>query len=126
MGKPLIEAVVIESSTYWVGLTLLKPPPEQMSLFLELEKYGWLSKLPVPIHPCREKKLQDKNISPADLIAVRWFSSLSRKHAEELPSRLNEMADGLDDEDIIQKLKNALEFIKKSVPEGTCEDEDGL
>ena len=121
MGRPLIEAVSVESSTDWVGLTLLKPPDENIHLMSELKKYDWLSKLAVPIKPGGERRLKNKGISSDSLIALRWFSCMSRQKAEELHSRLIRLADKTEDKAAILKLKNASKFIEDSLTEGSCE-----
>lgn len=123
IGKPLIEAVVIEASTEWAGLTLLKPPDEHKYLMDELEKYGWLSKLDVPLKPGGQEKLEKKGITPDRLIALRWFSCMNRKKAEELPNRLINLTEKTKDGSAIKKLVNASKFIEKSLPEGSCGDE---
>lgn len=120
LGKPLVEAAVIESSTDWVGLTLLKPEPEYLSLMEELEKYHWISSLPVPIKPERKERLRRKGISQKRLVAVRWFNSEEPKDAEKLLSRLKHLANISDDNKAQKKLANGLGFIQESLSEGYC------
>ena len=123
VGRPLVEAVTIESCTDWVGLTLLKPLDDKLHLLVELDKYSWLSKSSVPIKAAANTKLEKLAISADRLIPLRWFSIMSRPKAEELPAKLAYLAKETDDKSVVNKLENGAEFIRSSLLEGTCDGE---
>jgi len=118
VGKPLVEAALIESVTDWVGLTFLMPKPEHPELLTELEKYHWLSKLQVPIKAGNEDRLLRNGISKNRLIPVRWFIGENPEQGERLASRLKELMSNAPDENALRKLKNGLSFIQESLHEG--------
>lgn len=118
VGKPLVEAALIESATDWVGLTFLMPKPERPELLTELEKYHWLSKLQVPIKSGKEDRLLQKGISQDRLIPVRWFIGEDPQHGEKLASKLKELISKASDKNAQRKLENGLSFIHNSLREG--------
>jgi len=118
VGKPLVEAALIESVTDWVGLTFLMPKPERPELLAELEKYHWLSNLQVPIKAGKEDRLLEKGISQDRLIPVRWFIGEDRQHSKKLALKLKELISNARDKNAQKKLENGLSFIQNSLREG--------
>jgi hypothetical protein len=117
-GKPLVEAVLIESVTDWAGLTVLKPAESKSYLLQELLKYDWLSKFPVPIKSSKKKKLGELGISLDRLASVRWFKLMGKSSAEEFPTKLTIIANSISDKGAAKKLRKTSEFICKSLSEG--------
>lgn len=118
VGKPLVEAALIESATDWIGLAFLKPKVERSNLLYELKKYHWLSKRKVPIKLEKKDLLLRKGISPDRLAPVRWFKGENQEEEErKITSKLKELKGKAPDKSSRRKIQNGLSFIQESLKE---------
>jgi hypothetical protein len=117
VGKPLVEAALIESATDWVGLSFLKPKGETSKLLNELKKYHWLSKFQVPIKSDKKDLLLQKGISADKLVPVRWFIEENQETEKNIVSKLKELKGKAPDKNSRGKIQNGLSFIQRSLNE---------